>query len=151
MSVVSKWVIFTIAALVIIGSSSILLAHALMPATPPPVLTITGSNAVKDGGVLHIHGQGFQPGDGVTLTIDNGLPVSLAGQHGTQAISQGTGRNAQVTGLSQMNIAGALQPHSANSSNITVSSTGTFDANVTVPSVCQRGSIPFMQQTIRVR
>jgi len=134
MSVVSKWIIFTIAALVIIGSSSILLAHALMPTTPPPVLIITGSSAVKDGGILHVHGQGFQPGDGVTLTIDNGLPVSLAGQHGTQAISQGAERNAQVTGLSQMNIVGALQPHSANNSNITVSSTGTFDAAVTVPS-----------------
>ena len=134
MGVVSKWLIVTIAALVIIGSSSILLAHALMPTTPPPILTITGSNVVRDGGVLHLHGQGFQPGDGVTLTIDNGLPVSLAGQHGTQAISQGTERNAQVTGLSQMNIAGALQPHSAADSNITVSSTGTFDANVTVPS-----------------
>ncbi|HWZ18679.1 MAG TPA: hypothetical protein VNW73_07775, partial [Ktedonobacteraceae bacterium] len=139
MSVVSKWVIFTIAALVIIGSSSFLLAHALMPTTPPPVLIITGSNAVKNGGVLHVHGQGFQPGDGVTLTIDNGLPVSLAGQHGTQVISQGTASNAQVTGLSQMNITGALQPHSANNSNITVSSTGTFDATVTVPSNLQAG------------
>jgi len=134
MNVVSKWIIITIATLVIIGSSSILLAHALMPTTPPPVLTITGSNAVKDGGVLHIHGQGFQPGDGVTLTIDNGLPVSLAGQHGIQAIAQRTGSNTQVAGLSQMNIAGAFQAHAADNSNITVSSTGTFDANVTVPS-----------------
>ena len=134
MSVVSKWLIISIAALVIIASSSIFLAHALMPTTPPPVLKIIGSNAVKDGGILHVHGQGFQPGDGVTLTIDNGLPVSLADQHGTQAISQGTGMNMQVTGLSQMNIAGALQPYSANNSNITVSSTGTFDANITVPS-----------------
>ena len=89
---------------------------------------------VKDGGILHVHGQGFQPGDGVTLTIDNGLPVSLVGQHGTQAVSQGTERNTQVTGFSQMNIAGALQPHSADNLNITVSSTGTFDANITVPS-----------------
>ena len=134
MSVVSKWLIISIAALVIIASSSILLAHALMPMTPPPVLKIIGSNAVKDGGILHVQGQGFQPGDGVTLTIDNRLPVSLADQHGTQAISQGTGMNMQVTGLSQMNIAGALQLYSAHNSNITVSSTGTFDANITVPS-----------------
>jgi hypothetical protein len=133
MGVVSKWLIVTMAALVIIGSSSIFLAHALVPTTPPPVLTITGSNVVQGGGVLHVHGQGFQPGDGVTLTIDNGLPVSLAGQHRTQAVSQGTERNAQVTGLSLMNIAGALEPHSAGK-NITVSSTGTFDASVTVPS-----------------
>ncbi|MGZ3643950.1 MAG: BACON domain-containing protein, partial [Ktedonobacteraceae bacterium] len=134
MSVVSKWLIITIAALVIIGSSSIFLAHALMPTIPSPVLKITGTSMVKDGGSLHVHGQGFQPGDGVTLTIDNGLPVSLVGQHGTQAVSQGTERNMQITGFSQMNIAGALQLNSANNSNITVSSTGTFDANITVPS-----------------
>ena len=134
MGVVSKWLIITIAALVIIGSSRIILAHALMPAIPPPVLTISGTNVVRDGAILHLHGQGFQPGDGVTLTIDNGLPVSLAGQHGTQVVSQGTERNAQVPGLSQMNIAGALQPHVAAGINITVSSIGTFDANITVPS-----------------
>jgi hypothetical protein len=148
MSAVSKWIIITVVTLVIVGSSSILLTHALMPPPPPtpPVLTITGSSAVKDGGVMHIHGQGFQPGDGVTLTIDNGLPVSLAGQHGTQAVSQGTGKNVQVTGLSQMNIAGALQPHSAAGINITVSSAGTFDANVTVPSNLAAG-----KHTIRAK
>jgi hypothetical protein len=134
MGVVSKWVIIAIVTLVIIGSSSILLAHALIPATPPPVLSITGSNTVKGGGVLHVHGQGFQPGDGVTLTIDNGLPVSLAGQYRTQAISQGTEKNVQGAGLWQMSIAGALQSHSAVHANVTVSSTGTFDVNVTVPA-----------------
>ena len=133
MGVVTKWLIVTIAALVIIASSSIFLAHALMPGTPPPALTLSGTNVVRGGDNLHLHGQGFQPGDGVTLTIDNGLPVSLAGQRGTQTVSQATERNAQVPGLSQMNIAGALQPHSASGTNITVSSTGTFDANVTVP------------------
>src|SRR6266480_154965 len=39
MGVVSKWLIVAIAAVVVIATSSILLAHALMPATPPPVLT----------------------------------------------------------------------------------------------------------------
>src|SRR6266480_7607717 len=134
MGVVSKWLIITIAALVVIGSSSIILAHALMPATPPPVLSISGTNVVRNGAILHLHGQGFQPGDGVTLTIDNGLPVSLAGQYGTQAKSQGNEKNAQVAGLSQMSIAGALQPHSAVHSNVTVSSTGIFDVNVAVPA-----------------
>ena len=134
MSVVSKWLIISIAALVIIGSSTIFLAHTIMPTTPSPVLKITGSNTVKDGGTLQVQGQGFQPGDGVTLTIDNGLPVSLVGQHRTQAVSQSTERNTQITGLSPMNITGALQPHSAGNTNITVSSTGTFDATVTIPS-----------------
>ena len=133
MGVVSKWLIVAIAAVVVIAASSILLTHTFVP-TSPPGLTITGSNVVRDGDILRLHGQGFQSGDGVTLTIDNGLPVSLAGQHGTQAISQGTERNAQVAGLSQMFIAGALQPRSAADTNITVSSSGTFDANVTVPS-----------------
>jgi hypothetical protein len=134
MSVVSKWLIIIVVSLLVIGSSSILLAHALMPPTPLPVLTISGTNVVRNGGVLHLHGQGFQPGDGVTLKIDNGLPVSLTGQHGTQTASQGTKGNAQVIDLAQMNIADLLQPHSAAGINISVSSKGTFDANVTVPS-----------------
>jgi hypothetical protein len=65
MSITSKWVIFTIAALVIIGSSSFFGARDYA-SDSPPVLTITGSNAVRDGGVLQIHGQGFHPGDGIT-------------------------------------------------------------------------------------
>jgi hypothetical protein len=131
MGVASKWLIVVLAAVVVIATSSILLTHAFMPATPPGI-TITGTNVVRGGGILHLHGQGFQPGGSVILTIDNGLPVSLAGQHGTQDISQGTERNANVTGFSQMFIAGALQPRSADT-NITVRSSGTFDANVTVP------------------
>lgn len=132
MGVASKWLIVALAAIIVIGSSSIFLAHALVPATPPG-LTITGTNVVRNGGILHLHGQGFQPGGSVTLSIDDRLPVSLAGQHGTQDISQGTERSTNVTGLSQMFIAGALQPRSAANTNVTVSSSGTFDANVTVP------------------
>jgi hypothetical protein len=132
MRLASKWLIVALTAIVIIGSGSIILVHALMPAIPPG-LTITGTSLVRDGGILHLHGQGFQPGDSITLTIDNGLPISLAGQHERQDISQGTQRSANVTGLSQMFIAGALQPRSVAATNITVSSSGTFDINVTVP------------------
>ena len=132
MHVASKWLIVALTAIVVIGASGIILVHALMPAIPPG-LTITGTSVVRDGGILHLHGQGFQPGDSITLTIDNGLPISLAGQHETQDISQGTQRSANVTGLSQMFIAGALQPRSVAATNITVSSSGTFDLNVTVP------------------
>ncbi len=132
MRLASKWLIVALTAIVIIGSGSIILVHALMPAIPPG-LTITGTSVVRDGGILHLHGQGFQPGDSITLTIDNGLPISLAGQHETQDISLGTQRSANVTGLSQMFIAGALQPSSVAATNITVSSSGTFDINVTVP------------------
>ena len=113
MSIISKWLIITITALVIIGSSSILLAHALMPTTSPPLLIAISSKTVKDGGSLHVRGQGFQTGDEVTLTIDNGLPVSIIGRHGSQAVSRGIKVNSQVADLSQMNLAGALQPRNA--------------------------------------
>ncbi len=132
MRVASKWLIVALTAIVIIASGSIILVHALMPPILPG-LTITGTSLVRDGGILQLHGQGFQPGDSITLTIDNGLPISLAGQHGTQDISQGIERSTNVTGLSQMFIAGELQPRSAANTNVTVSSSGTFDINVTVP------------------
>jgi IPT/TIG domain len=145
-SAVSKWLIMSIAALVIIGSSSIFLAHAFMPTAPSPMLQIAGSNIVRVGSVLSLHGQGFHPGDGVTLTIDNGLPVSLTAQYRTKALSHNSESNTQVIGLSQMNIAGALEPHSADNATITVSSTGTFDATITVPS-----SLPAGKHTIRAK
>jgi HYDIN/CFA65/VesB family protein/BACON domain-containing protein len=132
MGVASKWIIVAIAALVVIATSSILLSHAFVPPSPPG-LTITGTNVVRDGGILQVHGQGFSPGGSITLTIDNGLSVSLAGQHGTPKISQGKERSVNVPGLSQGFIFGALQPRSGTESNITVGSSGTFDANITVP------------------
>ena len=132
MRVASRWLIVALTAIIVIGSTGIILAHALMPGTPP-ALTVIGANVVRDGGILRLHGKGFQPGDSITLTIDNGLQVSLAGQHGTQDISQGTQRSVNVSGLSQMFIAGALQPRSVAAPSITVSSSGTFDVNVTVP------------------
>ena len=132
MRVASRWLIVALTAIIVIGSTGIILAHALMPGTPP-ALTVIGANVVRNGGILRLHGKGFQPGDSITLTIDNGLQVSLAGQHGTQDISQGTQRSVNVSGLSQMFIAGALLPRSVAATSITVSSSGTFDVNVTVP------------------
>ncbi|HYX50296.1 MAG TPA: choice-of-anchor D domain-containing protein, partial [Ktedonobacteraceae bacterium] len=134
MGAASKWLLMSIAALVIIGSSSIFLAHAFMPTAPSPALKIAGSSIVKDGGVLSLHGQGFHAGDGISLTIDNGLPVSLAGQYEAQALSHAAERNSQVIGMLQLNIAGVLQSRSAANSNVTVSSMGTFDVSITLPS-----------------
>ena len=140
MSALSKWLIIAIVGLVIVGTSSVLLAHAIMPTTPTPVLSITGPQVVSDGGSLHVHGQGFKSGDGVALTVDNGLSVFLAGQVRNQTASNGTEKNVPVTGLSQMNITGMFQSLSSVRSNVTVSSAGTFDANVTVPSNLPAGT-----------
>ncbi len=130
--VASKWLIVALAAVVVLATSGLILAHALMPALPPG-LTFTGTSVVAGGGILHVRGQGFIPGGTVTFTIDNGLPVSLAGQHGTQDSVQRTERSANVPGLSQMFIAGEFLSRSAADSSIAVSSSGTFDADVTVP------------------
>jgi uncharacterized membrane protein len=139
MSIVSKWLIVVVVSLVVIGTSSVLLVHALMPTTVPPALSITGSNVVRAGDVMHIHGQGFQSGDVIVLTIDNGVPVSFVGQHGTQALAQSSESNVQIAGLAQMNIAGAFHSRTPDNAHITVSSSGTFDAYVTVPASLSEG------------
>jgi hypothetical protein len=128
----TKWLVVALAAAVVVATSSIFLVHALMPATPLG-LTYTGSSVIPDGGVLHLHGQGFIPGNSVKLTIDNGIQVFLAGQHESRRIAQEAERSVHSPGLSQMFIAGAFQPRAAADTNITVSSSGTFDAGVTVP------------------
>ncbi len=67
MGVATKGIIIAIVAVVVIATSSILLTHAFVP-TNPPGITITGSNVVRDGGILHLHGEGFQPGGSVSCS-----------------------------------------------------------------------------------
>src|SRR2546425_1168294 len=44
----------------------------------PPALSLSGGTTVTSGGMLHLHGSSFTPGNSVSLTLDNGLPLSPA-------------------------------------------------------------------------
>lgn len=98
----------------------------------PPGLSLTGNGTVAAGGLLHLHGKGFLPGGGVTLTVDNGSPVSLGGQHVPQVASHRVGRTANFASSSSMFVAGQFEQQLASDANISVSPAGTFDADITV-------------------
>lgn len=127
MGAATKGLIVAVAVVVITVTSGILFLMV-----SPPALSLTGNGTVVAGGLLQLHGRGFLPGGGVTLTVDNGSPVSLSGQHVPQVASHGAGRNANFAGSSSMYIAGQFVQQLASDTNISISPTGTFDANITV-------------------
>lgn len=117
-SLVVKWAIIILAALVVLASGGIIFVLASSPA-----LSLSSSGSVSAGGILQLHGRGFVPGGTITLTVDSGLPVTLAGARPVP----GSRSNAGMADL-----AGLLDNGQAHNSSgaITVGLTGTFDANV---------------------
>ncbi len=115
---VVKWAIIILVAVIVIASGGIIFVLANSPA-----LSLSSNGTVSAGGTLQLHGRGFVPGGTITLTVDNGLPVILAGARS----APGSRSNAGVADLANM-----LNNRQAqnSSSAISVSLTGTFDANV---------------------
>src|SRR5207237_10887015 len=126
MRVVSKWLIVALAAVVVIAASGVIVVLANSPG-----LSLIGNSTVAAEQVLHLHGKGFLPGGSVTLSLDNGSPVSFA-PHGAEG-------NANVAGSSQMLVAGLFERQTASDMSASVGPTGTFDANVLVLSNLSQG------------
>jgi len=114
-----KWAIIVLAAVVVMTSGGIIFVLASSPA-----LSLSSSGTVSVGGILQLHGRGFVPGGSITLTVDNGLPATLAESRSARSDSGAA------------NVANMLNNEQAQISNgaIAVSLTGTFDANVVAQS-----------------
>jgi hypothetical protein len=65
----TRWLTILIASVVIIVGIAGGLALLL-----PPIISLS-SSVVRQGDTLHLHGSGFIPGSGVSLTLDNHLPL----------------------------------------------------------------------------
>ncbi|GAC1350528.1 MAG: hypothetical protein NVSMB27_33870 [Ktedonobacteraceae bacterium] len=106
----------------------------------PPNISVVGSPDVASGGILHLHGNNFVPGSGITLSLDNGLPLfastSLQGE-----VSTAAGSSPSVA--LPMTLAGQL---ASQNSTISASSGGTFDVAIPVSTSWSLGS-----HTIRAR
>src|SRR6266566_1317609 len=122
----TKWLIVALAAAVVIATSGVIVVLANSPG-----LSLSGNSTVAAGQVLHLYGKGFFPGGSVTLSLDNGSPVSLA-PHGAQ-------ESANVAGSSQMLVTGLFERQAALGTSVSVGPTGTFDANVLVLSTWSQG------------
>ena len=126
MQVVPRWLIVALAAVVVIAASGVIVVLANSPG-----LSLIGNSTVTAGQVLHLHGKGFLPGGSVTLSLDNGSPVSFS-PHGAE-------RNANVAGSSQMMVSGLFERQTASDMSASVGPIGTFDANVLIPSTWSTG------------
>ncbi len=122
MGIAAKWAIILLAAVVVMASGGIIFVLASSPA-----LSLSSSGTVSVGGILQLHGRGFVPGGSITLTVDNGLPATLAESRPIPDASAGSGA-ANLADLLNTN-----QSQNA-SGTIVVSLTGTFDANVVAQS-----------------
>ncbi len=117
-SIAAKWAIILLTAVVVMASGGIIFVLASSPA-----LSLNSSGTVSVGGILQLHGRGFVPGGSITLTVDNGLPATLAGSRPIPGALAGSG---------VANLADMLDTNQAQnaSGTIVVGITGTFDANV---------------------
>jgi len=128
MSAAFKWLIIVLVSVVVIATSGIIVVLANSPG-----LSLSGSNAVAVGQVLHLHGKGFLPGAGVTLSLDNGSPVSFASLQTPQLSSQAEGRNANFADVSLMLSSEQFAQQSTVDAHVSIGPTGNFDADILVP------------------
>jgi hypothetical protein len=123
----TKWIIVVVAAITVIAASGIVTVLAV-----PPALSLTGGSTVISGGILHVHGKGFLPGGRITLTLDNGLPVSSIHHNPTRVTAFNEIRGASSASTLQMLLTEQSVPQAASNATISVSTLGTFDATVQV-------------------
>jgi len=106
-----------------------------------PSISVVGSPDVASGGILHLHGNNFVPGSGITLTLDAGLPLFASAAALQEEASNGAGSTPSVA--LPMTLAGQL---ASQNSAISASSGGTFDIAIPVSTSWSLGS-----HTIRAR
>ena len=94
-----------------------------------PALSLSVNGGITPGGTIQLHGQNFTPGSSVTLTLDQGVPLSSIGHGNVGVASHGTG----FANVLQMSTSAehSLQATAQNTS-IPVSIQGTFDATIHV-------------------
>ena len=118
--IAAKWAIILLAAVVVMASGGIIFVLASSPS-----LSLSSSGTVAVGGILQLHGRGFVPGGSITLTVDNGLPATLAESRPIQS--------AQVAAANLADMLNINQAQNADGT-IVVGLTGTFDANIVAQS-----------------
>lgn len=127
----SRWLFLIILAIVLIAGSGVILVFASSPA-----LTLSGSQVVSSGEMLHLHGSGFIPGGIVHFTLDNNLSLAPVAQRVPEATPRHAG--AATLAANAVEIATSL-PSSASGTTVSVSVVGTFDANIPVTAQWQSG------------
>ncbi len=94
-----------------------------------PELSLSVNGGIAPGGTFQLHGHNFTPGSSVTLTLDQGVPLSAIGRDDGGVASYGT----EFANVLQMSVAVEhSQQATASNTSIPVSIQGTFDATIHV-------------------
>jgi uncharacterized membrane protein len=92
-----------------------------------PALSLSVNGGITPGGTFQLHGQNFTPGSSVSLTLDQGVPLSAIGHGDGGAASYGSG----FANALQMSVAVEhAQQATAPGTSIPVSIQGTFDVAI---------------------
>src|SRR6266550_410492 len=94
-----------------------------------PALSLSVNGGITPGGTIQLHGQNFTPGSNVTLTLDQGVPLSSIGHGNVGVASHGSGF-ANV--LQMSDAVQHSQQAAAQNTSIPVSIQGTFNAMIQV-------------------
>jgi len=110
---------------IIIATSAVTGALAIFH----PALSLSVNGGITPGGTFQLHGVNFTPGSSVTLTLDDGMPLSSTGHGDVGAASYGAG----FANVLQMSVSAerSLQA-TAPGTTIPVSIRGTFDVTIQV-------------------
>jgi hypothetical protein len=112
-------------AVVVIAASAVTGALAIFH----PALSLRVNGSIAPGGTFQLHGQNFTPGSSVTLTLDQGVPISATGQGDGGVASNGAGF-ANV--LQMLDAVERTEQAPAQDSTIPISLQGTFDVTIHV-------------------
>jgi hypothetical protein len=120
--VVQHLVVATVA-VVVIAAGAVTGALAVFH----PALSLSVNGGITPGGTFQLHGQNFTPGSSVTLTLDQGVPLSAIGPGNGGVASYGAG----FANVLQMAVAMVhSQQATTQSTSIPVSIQGTFDVTI---------------------
>jgi len=128
----SRWLFLIVLAIVLITGSGAILVFA-----SSPDLTLSGSQVVSPGEILHLHGSGFIPGGTVRFTLDNSLSLAPVAQRVPETSPRYAG--AAALSVNAMGIA-ATSLASVSGATVSVSVIGTFDASIPVTAQWQSGA-----------
>ena len=94
--------------------------------------TLTGSSNVAPGGLLHLHGQSFLPGDTVSFTLDGSTHLSPSALNAPAPLTQSSYAQKSHQSMGLLMQVGQLTQLPAADHTITVGGNGTFDTTIQV-------------------
>lgn len=122
---IAQHLLIAAVAVIVIATSAVTGALAIFR----PALSLHVNGGITPGGTFQLHGVNFTPGSSVTLTLDDGIPLSSLGHGNVGEASYGAGfaNVLQLTLSAERSLEATAQ-----GTSIPVSIEGTFDVTIQV-------------------